>query len=97
MAHEHLLMLEEELESVPEDPIDVLEESFAELDLTNKPPSLMTRLAKKMKDIADAEKLIADKRNAKLEASAGTATRVVPVAANPFSAANREAQQQKAL
>ena len=65
MAHEHLLMLEEELESVPEDPIDVLEESFAELDLTNKPPSLMTRLAKKMKDIADAEKLLADKRNAK--------------------------------
>ena len=79
---------------MPEDPIDMLEESFAELDLTNKPPSLMTRLAKKMKDIADAEKLIEAKKNAKLEASAGT--RVVPVAVDPFSAANREAQQQKA-
>ena len=76
---------------MPEDPIDVLEESFAELDLTNKPPSLMTRLAKKMKDIADAEKLLEAKKNAKLEASAGISTRVVPIAVDPFSAANREA------
>ena len=36
------------------DPLDQLEESFNELDLTVKPPSLMTRLAAKMVEVAEA-------------------------------------------
>jgi hypothetical protein len=54
MSTEHLRMIEEEREADPEDSLEGLEESLTELDLTNKPPSLMTRLAEKMLAIAEA-------------------------------------------
>jgi hypothetical protein len=55
MSLEHLRMIEEEQESEPEGPVNGLEASFTELDLTVKPPSLMTRLAEKMLAIAEAK------------------------------------------
>ena len=55
MSLEHLRMIAEEQESGPEDALDGIEDSFAELDLTNKPPSLMTRLAEKMLAITEAK------------------------------------------
>ena len=45
------------------DPVDQLEESFNELDLTVKPPSLMTRLAAKMVEVAEAKKKLDLKKN----------------------------------
>ena len=59
MAEDHLKMIaeeQEELDAEANDPLGQLEESFTELDLTVKPPSLMTRLAAKMLEVADAQK-----------------------------------------
>ena len=58
LAEDHLQMIEEEqaeLDAEAVDPVDQLEESFNELDLTIKPPSLMTRLAAKMVEVAEAK------------------------------------------
>ena len=49
------------------DPLDQLEESFTELDLTVKPPSLMTRLAAKMVEVAEAKKKLEMKKNGNVE------------------------------
>ena len=66
MAEKHLKMIEEEkaeLDAEADDPLEHLEESFTELDLTNKPPSLMSRLAAKMLEVADAQKKLEAKKN----------------------------------
>ena len=56
LAEDHMQMIKEEQEELDAeaDPVEQLEESFQELDLTVKPPSLMTRLAAKMLEVAEA-------------------------------------------
>jgi hypothetical protein len=57
-------MVQEELESEEEnDPLEELGQSFQELGLTEKTPTLMDRLATKMIEITEAEKLLESKRN----------------------------------
>jgi hypothetical protein len=57
-------MVQEELEAEEEeDPLDELGQSFQELEITRKSPTLMDRLAAKMLEITEAEKLLEVKRN----------------------------------
>ena len=97
LAEDHLQMIEEEQAELDaeKDPVELLEESFNEVDLNNKPPSMMTRLAAKMLEVAEAKKKLEAKKNGNVEIQQSRFIPNVPTT-NPFSQASRAEHQRNA-